>query len=216
MSNSQEVLSNILYDESSPPFLWVRYPQDPGCFVDHQRLSNGVSLGLWMLKQRQWMGIVFFTHSTWVHSFENGVSGALSDENDSDHRFTDMPGMSGKYSPEDVRFMNLMSTRMFQRTDKYYEALAKKRLQSLKHQFHKDPGYHRQYSVSQNILDNGFAEVVPPDESPSDGRTWYTTHRGVIQCKLRVGFDCSTTWEVSVTYLRHSENASSVRSVTKW
>ena len=134
---------------------------------------------------------------------------AVLDENENDHKYSDMPGMSSEYSAEDVRFMDVMSTRMFQRTDKHYEAplplksdspfpmnryLAEKRLQSLKRKFHKDPSYHRQYdSVIKDMLDNGFAEVVPPDESPSDGRTWYIPHHGVIQSKLRVVFDCSAT-----------------------
>ena len=70
--------------------------------------------------------------------------------------------------------------------------LAEKHLQSLKRKFHKDPSYHRQYdSVIQDILDNGL--VVPLDEPPSDGRTWYIPHQGVIQSKFRVVLDCSAT-----------------------
>ena len=43
------------------------------------------------------------------------------------------------------------------------------------------------------MLDNEFAQVVPLDEQPPDGRTLYIPHHGVIQSELPVVFDCSAT-----------------------
>lgn len=106
-----------------------------------------------------------------------------------------MPGMDEKYSVEDMKFMDIMSQRMHQREDRHYEAplpqkskvpfplnksVVQRRLMSLKVNFQKDPLYHGKYSeVMQQMLEGGFAEIEPPDETPSVGRTWYVSHHGV-------------------------------------
>ena len=119
-----------------------------------------------------------------------------------------MKHMDDKYSAEDVNFMQIMSTQMFQRSDKHYEAplplkceddfplnksVAQRRLSGLKSKFEKDSEYHKRYTAVMNeMIENGFAEVVPADEVASEGRTWYIPHHGVQQGKLRVVFDCSS------------------------
>ena len=123
-----------------------------------------------------------------------------------------MPGMDEKYSVEDMRFMEIMSQTMHQREDRHYEAplplktkapfplnksVAQRRLMNLKGKFQKDPSYHQKYTEAmQEMLDNEFAEIIPPDEISSVGRTWYIPHHGVQQTnKLRVVFDCSSEFQ---------------------
>lgn len=121
-------------------------------------------------------------------------------------------GMDDKYSVEDVKFMEIMSDKMYQREDGHYEvplplknetpfpsnrALAHGRLMGLKAKFKRDPSYHKRYSeVMSEMLDRGFSEIVPTDESSPDGRTWFIPHHSVIQPgKLRVVFDCSSEFK---------------------
>lgn len=123
-----------------------------------------------------------------------------------------MPGMDEKYSREDTKFMEIMSENMFQRDDGHYEValplkheapltfnkpVVFRRLMSLKSKLQRDPIYYQRYSaVMQDELDNKFAEIVPPGELPSVGRTWYIPHHGVQQTdKLRVVFDCSSEFQ---------------------
>ena len=90
-----------------------------------------------------------------------------------------MQCMDDKYSAEDVQFMQNMSTKMFQRSDKQYEAplplkceddfplnksVAQRRLSGLKLKFEKDSEYHERYTaVMTEMIENGFAEAVPAD-----------------------------------------------------
>lgn len=115
-----------------------------------------------------------------------------------------LPGMDERYSAEDIRFLDIMSGRMFQREDKHYESplplkyevpfpfsesIVQRCLMSLMSKFQKDPKYHQRYSaVMQEMLDSNFAEIVPPDEASPINRIWYIPHHGV----LRVVFDCSS------------------------
>ena len=121
-------------------------------------------------------------------------------------------GMDDKYSVEDVKFMEIMSDKMYQREDGHYEvplplkhetpfpsnrALAHGRLMGLKAKFKRDPSYHKRYSeVMSEMLDRGFSEIVPTDESSPDGRTWFIPHHSVLQPgELRVVFDCSSEFK---------------------
>lgn len=131
---------------------------------------------------------------------------------DVEHADATLPWIDEKYSAEDVKFIEIMSTKMFQRDDKHYEAplplkhetpfpwnksTALRRLGRLKSKFQKDPGYHQRYSaVMQEMLDKAFAEPVPRDEVCKTDRTWYIPHHGVQQQdKLRVVFDCSSEFQ---------------------
>lgn len=76
-------------------------------------------------------------------------------------------------------------------------SVAQRRLLSLKGKLQRDPVYHRKYSeIMQEMFASGFAEIVPPNEISSFGRTWYIPHRGVQQTsKLRVVFDFSSEFQ---------------------
>ena len=119
-----------------------------------------------------------------------------------------------KYSVEDTRFLNIMSTGMKQGQDKHYvaplplkqgpnlpnnRALALSRLHGLRSKFVKDQSYREKYTaVMEETLESGFAEVVPQDhvQLGPKGRTWYIPHHGVPKDKdkVRVVFDCSSRY----------------------
>ena len=120
----------------------------------------------------------------------------LQDEN-SDH----------VYSAEDHKFMRIMNEQMRQRPDGKYEAplpirenvglpsnvfAARKRLNSLKSRFARNPELQEIYKNSmQELFDQGWAEEMD-DLNGNPRRTWYIPHQGVLQHgKLRLVFDCS-------------------------
>ena len=78
--------------------------------------------------------------------------------------------------------------------------VAGKRLQSLAHQFRKDPELHAKYKGRiQELLDKGYAEKVPDEEiGATPGQTWYLPHHNVVNenkpAKLRIVFDCAVTF----------------------
>lgn len=76
---------------------------------------------------------------------------------------------------------------------------ALRRLNGLKTKFRKNNGFFREYdSFIKLMLESDFAEPVPVNESPSEGKVWYLVHHGVYhpqKLKLRVVFDCSLKFE---------------------
>jgi hypothetical protein len=76
---------------------------------------------------------------------------------------------------------------------------ALQRLASLKKKFAAKPKFHSDYTAFMtNIIQKGFAEVVPDDSIDRSGKAWYLPHHGVYHpkkpTKIRVVFDCSAQY----------------------
>ena len=76
--------------------------------------------------------------------------------------------------------------------------MAQKRLKSLEQNLHKKGLKARYGQEMKSLMERGYAEVVPPDESNDAGRIWYLPHFAVISDKkpdkLRVVFDCAAKY----------------------
>ena len=117
-----------------------------------------------------------------------------------------------KVSQQDRRFEKLMEEQMVQREDGHFIAplplkdpsfnfpnnrvMAEQRLLSLKRRMLSNQRLKEEYQTyMEDMLDRGYAEVVPEDElRRDDGKVWYVPHHGVYSQtkeKLRVVFDCS-------------------------
>ena len=82
--------------------------------------------------------------------------------------------------------------------DNYNQAYS--RLMKLKIKLNKDRDLYKGYcSFMQDMLDNDYAEVIPPEEIPSPtGKKWYLVHFHVVhktKKKLRIVFDCSLKYD---------------------
>ena len=75
---------------------------------------------------------------------------------------------------------------------------ALQRLNSLKRRLAKSENLKDEYSkFVQNMLDQGYAERVPPKQDGEEGKIWYITHHPVFhkqKKKLRVVFNCSLSF----------------------
>ena len=119
----------------------------------------------------------------------------------------------GQIYVEDRRFLTIMQE-IRHRDDGHYElplpfkhdvtlpnnrTLALKRLGGLKRKLITDQNYRTDYvTFMDNLLENGYAEKVPPDETPAHGSIWYIPHHAVYHAKkhkIRVVFDCSAEYK---------------------
>ena len=76
--------------------------------------------------------------------------------------------------------------------------MAERRLSGLNRRLHTDAKYRHDYtSFMDDLFDKGFAESVPLDDEPIDGKTWYIPHHAVYhprKDKIRVVYDCSAEY----------------------
>ena len=102
-----------------------------------------------------------------------------------------------KVSQQDRRFEKLMEEQMVQREDGHFIAplplkdpsfsfqnnrvMAEQRLHSLKRRMFSNQRLKEEYQTyMEDMLDRGYAEVVPEDElRRDDGKVWYVPHHGV-------------------------------------
>lgn len=77
-------------------------------------------------------------------------------------------------------------------------SVAKSRLFSLKASLERDSLFSRYNSEIHKMLERGYAEVVPLEESVGGDRVWYLPHRAVITekkpGKVRIVFDCAARY----------------------
>ena len=77
--------------------------------------------------------------------------------------------------------------------------VAKKRLDSLLGRLSREGIYDRYDREIQNLLDDGYAEVVPPAALRSATRVWYLPHHCVFNPnkpdKMRIVFDCASRFQ---------------------
>ena len=78
------------------------------------------------------------------------------------------------------------------------KVFALRRLERLKTRMQRDQRYYQHYkSFMNDLLQRGYAEPVPEDET-NEGKVWYIPHHGVYHPqkpnKLRVVFDCSASY----------------------
>ena len=123
---------------------------------------------------------------------------------------------SKKMSVEDGTFLKKMEAGLTKREDGHLElplplkkddlrlpnnkALAVKRLQSLKKKMAAQDKYSTDYKkFMADMITKGFAEKVPEDADPPEGRIWYLPHHGVYHPKkpqkIRVVFNCSAEFD---------------------
>jgi hypothetical protein len=115
-----------------------------------------------------------------------------------------------KVSIEDGRFLQIVKDGIKYKDDGHFELplplkddthlpdnrmMADKRLQSLKRKMLLDPQFRMEYTgFMSDLINNRYAEIIPPDEKPSTGNVWYIPHHAVYHAKkkkMRIVFDCS-------------------------
>ena len=77
--------------------------------------------------------------------------------------------------------------------------MAERRADGLKRKLERDESLHRRYTECvEELIREGHAEVVPPDQVDRPGKTWYLPHHAVSHPakpeKTRVVFDCSAKY----------------------
>ena len=119
-------------------------------------------------------------------------------------------------SVEQNRFLEMVSTSILHGEDQHYEMplsvrddglrlpnnkkMVEKRAELLNKRFLKNPEFHKDYQNFMNdMIRNGYAEVVENYDNGEPGRVWYIPHHGVYHKnkpdKLRVVFDCSGKYQ---------------------
>ncbi|XP_064642183.1 uncharacterized protein LOC135496665 [Lineus longissimus] len=122
-------------------------------------------------------------------------------------------------SVEDRKFLQILGSQIRQLDDGHYElplpfrdenvrlpnnrAQALKRLSSLKHKMEKNPQFKEDYlQYMKEMIEKGFCERVPENESCPEGSVWYLSHHGVYHPnkpgRIRVVFDCSAEFQGEV------------------
>ena len=119
-------------------------------------------------------------------------------------------------SSEDLQFLDRMKDGIRKCEDNHYEMplplkdegrhlidnkpVALERLKSLVRKFQKDPNYYEQYiKFMNNLIDSGYAEIVPREELGNQTPAYYLPHHGVKHPakpgKIRIVMDASAKFK---------------------